>query len=178
MGRVRTPDPVAPLCAVTFRLEADRERAEAALSERLGVPVLAQAPRLFDHTRYYEKEMGTPLYKRILIFEGLMDPGELPDLKLFTNALEREGAEAGRRVNCDPGYVSGARVALASTKDFAHRLYLGRGIYGEVTLVVRDGRLAPLPWTYPDFREPATLDFLEGARRWYLDRCRRTPREG
>jgi len=34
-------------------------------------------------------------------------------------------------VNIDPGYISLGKLVLASTKDHAHRLYLGEGVYGE-----------------------------------------------
>ena len=89
--------------------------------------------------------------------------------KLITNFIESDLSTGGaRRVNLDPGYMDAARVVLASTKDHAHRILLGKGIYGEVTLLYRDGAFRPLPWTYPDYREAATLAFLKGVRVWYL----------
>ena len=178
MGEPRTPAPVAPVCALTYRSPSVRDLAAARLSGRLGRVAAACEPYAFDHTRYYEKEMGSPLFKQILVFEDSVDAGSLPDLKHFTNALELDLAENGRRrVNCDAGYLAPARLVLASTKDFAHRLYLGLGIYGEVTLLYQGGTFTPLPWTYPDFREKACLDFLNGARRWYLEGGRSAPRE-
>ena len=87
-----------------------------------------------------------------MTFAPLVDPARLPAIKLETNALEREMSEDGaRRVNIDPGYVSLGKLVLASTKDHAHRLYLGQGIYGEVTLAFQQGRFRPWPWTYPDY---------------------------
>jgi hypothetical protein len=44
-----------------------------------------------------------------------------------------------------------AKLVLASTKDHGHRVYLGQGIYAEVTLQYRGGRFQPWPWTYPDY---------------------------
>jgi len=54
-------------------------------------------------------------------------------------------------VNVDPGYVSLGKLVLASTKDHAHRLYLDRGVYGEVMLTYQQGCFRPWPWTYPDY---------------------------
>ena len=41
---------------------------------------------------------------------------------------------------------------LASTKDFAHRIYLSRGIYAEVTLQYRHQRWQHHQYTFPDYR--------------------------
>ncbi|GBE55977.1 hypothetical protein BMS3Bbin16_00174 [archaeon BMS3Bbin16] len=41
---------------------------------------------------------------------------------------------------------------------------MGEGIYAEVTLQYKRGKWEPLPWTYPDFKTPITLDFLTRIR--------------
>ena len=179
MGALRPPEPAAFFCALTFHDAAWGEIGEERLSERLGPPALRSTPLPFTHTAYYEEEMGQGLFKRLLCFEELRNPGELPSVKRWTNALEAELAEAGRRrVNLDPGYLTGAKVVLASTKDFAHRVYLGSRIYGEVTLLCKAGAYQTLPWTYPDYRQGAVLDFLDECRRWYLGkrRAQRAPK--
>lgn len=107
----------------------------------------------FNYTRYYEEEMGKNLKRQFMSFTNLVDPGCLPQAKLFTNALEDELAvKERRRVNIDPGYLTPAKLILATTKDYSHRLYLGQGIYGEVTLIYSGDGFKPLPWTYPDYR--------------------------
>ena len=55
-------------------------------------------------------------------------------------------------LNLDPGYVTLAKLVLASTKDHAHRIYLADCIYAEVTLSYRGGAWQPFEWTYPDYR--------------------------
>ena len=55
------------------------------------------------------------------------------DWKRAACALEAR-SRTPRAVNVDPGYVDGARLVLASTKDHAHRIWLRDGIYAEVTL--------------------------------------------
>ena len=54
--------------------------------------------------------------------------------------------------------------SLATTKDHAHRICLGRGIYAEVTLTFLKGAFEPMPWTYPDYRTEAYRSFFEQVR--------------
>lgn len=128
-------------------------RAEAAWGS------LAPSSRAFDFTEtsYYRATMGDGLLKQFLAAERLIDPAELPGIKLATNAWEAEytGLAAHpepRPLNLDPGYLTPAKLVLASTKDHSHRLYLGRGIYAEVTLYFKAGSWQAREWTYPDYR--------------------------
>lgn len=92
---------------------------------------------------------------------------------------EGEAAAEGwaRPVNIDPGYVALDKVVLASAKNFAHRLYIGDGIYAEVTLSYRRARRAggrgkargagvwtPLPWTFPDYADGRYFPFFDALR--------------
>ena len=81
--------------------------------------------------------------------------------------------EEKRRVNLDPGYLLLSRLVLSTFKDFAHRIYLGRGVFAEVTLIFREGSFRPLPWTYPDYAAPETIALFNKAREDYkkLLRC-------
>ena len=47
---------------------------------------------VFDQTAYYADEMGADLRKQFFAFHDLIAPERLPDVKLHTNALEREMA--------------------------------------------------------------------------------------
>jgi len=58
-------------------------------------------------------------------------------------------------------------MVLATTKNYSHRLYLGKGIYAEVTLKYEDGRYKPLPWTYPDYRSEEYMEFFDSIREKY-----------
>jgi hypothetical protein len=75
-------------------------------------------------------------------------------------------------LNLDPGVLSLGKFVLATTKDQAHRVYLGDGIFAEVTLRFEAGAFRPWPWTYADYREPAVCDFLKEARVYYRERLR------
>lgn len=123
----------------------------------------------WKHTNYYEKEMGKELLRRFVFFKSLIQPDELPDIKQQTIVVETQHvhSEKMRQINLDPGYLNEAKIVLATTKDYSHRLYLGKGIYGEVTLYHSKGAFRPLPYTYPDFRTEEYLILFEKARSIY-----------
>lgn len=123
----------------------------------------------FSFTDYYRAEMGPDLKKLFVSFAVLADPDALPLFKHDTNAIESEWLTKGRRqVNLDPGYITGAKLVLASTKDFAHRVYIGKGIYGDNHLRFVHGAFTVNPWTYPDYKTPAALSFFADVRQSYL----------
>ena len=112
------------------------------------------------------------LRKHFISFHELIAPERLVDAKLRTNELEelfaREDGGGGRTVNVDPGCVNHSKMVLATTKDHAHRVYVGRGIFEEVTLSYRRTEgFIPNPWTYPDYRSPERLAFFGRLREIY-----------
>jgi uncharacterized protein DUF4416 len=122
----------------------------------------------FDQTSYYEPEMGKPLYRRLMTFERLIHQDELPQIKLDTNTIEGQFADNGKRaVNIDPGYLLLERFVLATGKNFSHRIYIGKEIYADLTLVFRKGRFESLPWTFPDYAGQQIQKFLMRARQKY-----------
>lgn len=123
----------------------------------------------FDYTTYYEKEMGSPLFRRMMSFEPLIDQDDLVDIKLGTNAIEKEYLhDSGRMVNIDPGYMVLSRFVLATGKDFAHRISIGKGIYGDLTLLYKNGAFQTLPWTYPDYADKTMVSYLTSVRSKYV----------
>ncbi len=127
--------------------------ASEALCRRFGRTDYISTVIPFTHTAYYAAEFGTGLQRQFVAYHDLIDPAELAAIKEITDALEQEFAAAGkRRINLDPGYLTLAKFVLATTKDQSHRIYLGRGIYAEVTCNYRQGTWQANPWTYPDYR--------------------------
>jgi hypothetical protein len=131
-----------------------------------------------DETHYYDASMGTGLTKTFWAFEQLVDPGLLPQLKIRANAWEEEYQQISshleqRPLNLDPGYLTEAKLVLASTKDRDHRLYLRDGIYAEGTLYFHQGTWKTRPWTYPDYQRADYHEFFtrcrEYLRRRYKD---------
>jgi len=122
-------------------------------------------------SEYYRDEMGGGLYRKFVFFDGLMDPDRLPAVKLFAAKTEAHFPRLStgplqRRINLDPGYITEAKVVLATTKDFSHRIYIGSGVYAEVTLRYdsKEQSFAALDHTYFDFRTPAYIAFFNRAR--------------
>jgi hypothetical protein len=151
--------------AVMFRPKVELGAVLDALTALYGEVELSFGPVEFSWSDYYESEMGGGLLKYYLIFREPVERSHLPQIKHCANGLERQFAENGRRtVNIDPGYLAVDKLVLASTKDFYHRLYLGDGIFGEVTLHYRRGLFRHFSWTYPDYQSPEFLKFLETAR--------------
>lgn len=123
----------------------------------------------FDQTDYYHAEMGSPLFRRFIVFSDLIQQEALAGVKVVTNDLETAFSKAGKRlVNIDPGYVTAERFVLASGKNYTHRIYLSKGIYADLTLIYQKGRFRPLEWTYPDYAGDAITGFLQSVRNRYL----------
>jgi hypothetical protein len=123
----------------------------------------------FDYTRYYEREMGPDLVRRMMAFKPLIDQNDLSSIKLATNAIEAECTiNARRNINIDPGYMLRERFVLATGKNFAHRIYIGNRIYADLTLIFQKGAFQFLPWTYPDYKDPQMQTFLYQVRNKYI----------
>jgi len=123
----------------------------------------------FRDTNYYADELGPQVLRQFVSAEALVHPGVLADVKHRTNVIEQDlagrlAAPFPRPVNLDPGLIEPSKLVLASTKNFAHRIYIGRQMYAEVTLVFDKGHWCPLRYTYPDYQRPEYLDFFSRVR--------------
>ena len=176
MGKIKEPLPVKLIASMFTAGEELLEEAKVRLSQEFG-PIDYESELLpFDHTTYYAAEFGEGLKRRFVAFVELVHPGKLAEIKLLTNALEMEwAAEGKRRINIDPGYVSHSKLVLATTKNHAHRIYLGQGIYAEVTLHFRDGTFRAWPWTYPDYASPPLIAIFNHIRGLYVKQLRTMP---
>lgn len=174
MGAIQTPTPALLIIAASSRyddaLTWGIRQAEAVYGQ------LAAVSDAFDftETEYYAAEMGAQLKKQFWAFAAPIDPGRLSAVKRQTNVWEGEYVRLQvhpepRPLNLDPGYITLAKLVLASTKDHAHRIYLAEGIYAEVTLSYRKAGWQPFDWTYPDYRR---TDFQA-----FFSRCRQILRE-
>ncbi|MBN1595222.1 DUF4416 family protein [candidate division FCPU426 bacterium] len=169
MGEIQVVPPVCPVAGLLVSSPALFAQAQQALCGLLGAVQAASPVMAFIHTQYYAEEMGAQLWRQFLVFERLHPAEQLVEWKCASNRWERElgfNGQGGRRVNIDPGYLAPGKLVLASTKDHEHRLYLGRGIYAEVTLRVRNKRFYAWEWTYPDYAEATA--FFESGYREYL----------
>jgi len=177
MGDVTQRESVLLITAAFSRYEAALNWARERATAEWGSIAMASPVFAFAETGYYDATMGPGLKKCFWAFERLIDPVTLPELKLASNLWEEEYARLGRHpeprpLNLDPGYITPAKVVLASTKDHAHRLYLARGIYAEVTLYYKDRGWQHRDWTFPDYRRADYQQFFTECRNYLRGRTK------
>ncbi|MCK4657964.1 MAG: DUF4416 family protein [Phycisphaerae bacterium] len=181
MGTVKPPPRAKLLCGL---LASDLDLMKEAirrLRAHFGPIDLESETWPFDQTDYYEFEMGTGIGRRFVFFEELVSVERLAEIKRLTNDLETSICDDvlqphdRRPVNIDPGYMTLSKFVLATTKDYSHRIYVGRGIHAEVTLHYADGVWQPYPWTYPDYAAHTYHEFFESAREKLKQQLRANP---
>ena len=161
--------PVKLICAVLFAPPADINKAIADLENRFGKMDHESRVFDFDFTDYYSNEIGENLRKQFLSFDKLVMPDQLADIKNSTGEIESKYLTNGKRtINLDPGYLEESKLILASTKNFSHRIYLGDGIWAELTLSYAGGKFVTHPWTYPDYQTQLAYEFLRKVREIYI----------
>ncbi|HPZ08780.1 MAG TPA: DUF4416 family protein [Candidatus Eremiobacteraeota bacterium] len=126
----------------------------------------------FNLTDYYRDEMGDNLSRLFYSFENLILPHTIADIKLSTNELEKKFSFNGKRhINLDPGYLDYHKIVLASAKFGGQKIYIGKGMYADMTLWYKKGHFKPFPWTFLDFKD-GLYDkvFLEIRQRYKFQR--------
>jgi len=171
MGVLKNPPPVTLFLAALYAPAFTDEQITALVENIFGRAVMQTPAYEFSFSDYYLGEMGPNLRKCFYVLERLIDPAEIVDWKLRALEVEAQHSAGGKRtINLDPGYLEAPKLVLATTKNFAHRIYLGRGVFADVQLYVRNGKFQVYPWTYPDYRTAEHLSFFERAREFYLDK--------
>ena len=156
-------------CGIIFHQHISLDGVLKRLIEAFGPISLMSDIWPFTHIEYYFSEMGRPLFKVFAAFSHLQPSADLPHAKNRCIQLEQYWKENGnRRVNLDIGYLTDAKVVLATTKNQQHRLFLGNDIFGEVTLKYQRKSFGPYEWTYPDFCTEAYIDFFNLLRNHYF----------
>ncbi len=174
MGNIRIETPVKLICGFILSTEDLLKKASGSLVRKFGKIDFESEILPFDYTGYYEKEMGKNLWRKFISFQRLISPSRLPDIKRFTNKLEKSlMVEAKRRINIDPGYISASKLVLATAKDYNHRIYLSKGIFAEITLEVKGDGFSAMPWTYPDYRTDCYRHIFNKIRLNYLTQIRK-----
>jgi hypothetical protein len=171
VGNPSPPDPALFFIGTLYRSERYFSEAREKLKDSFGEIAFESPSMPWDYSEYYKEELGRPLRRTFIFFRDMINPEALAGIKLLTNDLELQLSSGGKRnINLDPGYLTPYHVVLASTKNYAHRIYLGKGIYAEVTLIHRDGRYCSHLFTYRDYASDEYIQLFERARSLLRDR--------
>lgn len=171
MSAPSEPKQVKLIISILYANRGLCEQAVETLQKEFGEMDLTEFDLPFHYTQYYLKEMGENLKRCFVSFKDLIFREKLVSIKLFTNKIENNLAkEDGRRtLNVDPGYLNDAQLILATGKNFSHRIYLGKGIFGDLTLIFKGNKFHALPWTYADYQDEPLRNFLIKIRKDYLE---------
>lgn len=168
MGEIRPPRPVMLFASIIYNSEAILQQAIDMLEERIEKISDKTMNMPFKHTDYYSEEMGLDLFRIFVLFDNLVERECLVETKLKTNSIEKVLSMGNKRqVNIDPGYISLENIILATTKNYTHRIYLGNGIYADLTLIYNKGTYRPLEWTYPDYGSSDIISIFNRWREYY-----------
>jgi len=175
----QTSDP-KPQKLIAGLLGADVHCLEAAcdaLEKQFGEIDLRSDVWDFEYTAYYRDEIGPTILRQFISFTKLVNPGELAQIKHDTNTLE-EGLAIilnkgyPRPINIDPGLIEPGKLVLATTKNYCHRVYIGKQMWAEVTLIYEKGAWKTMPYTYPDYRDSKYHQFFEKVRHRLLEQLK------
>jgi hypothetical protein len=170
MSTPKNPDPAKLVVGCIMNNKADIDKLYSMLEDLFGSVDMISPWLGFAYTDYYYKEMGSPLYRKVFVFKPLIAQDELAMIKEKTNRIEAEFAtDKKRAVNIDPGYLVSSRFILATGKEYSHRIYIGRKIYADLTLMYSKKKgFQTLEWTYPDYASKTMISFLSKVRNKYL----------
>ncbi len=167
MGKPCAPDVALLFVGMLYGQEEYLSISEDKLREAFGESVVESFPMPWDYSDYYRPELGSPLWRKFIFFRDMISPETLCSIKLITNRIEESLSIGGKRhINIDPGYLTLHSVVLASTKNYSHRIYMGRGIYAEVTLVYSNGKYRPHLFTYRDYSCDEYMELFVRARKF------------
>jgi hypothetical protein len=169
MGQIEQPKKAILFAGILHNPTVDRDLIYDILENNLGKIILQSRTFSFSETNYYHDEMGPVLYRIWIGFDNLIEQDQIVDIKLRCNELELKqfSSDGKRNVNIDPGYLTRAKVVLATTKNNQHRLYLTNSIYGEVTLRFKNKIYEPWEWTFPDYCRDEAITFFSELRSIY-----------
>ncbi|HOO89076.1 MAG TPA: DUF4416 family protein [Synergistales bacterium] len=129
----------------------------------------------FDHTRYYEEEMGSGLLRTFVSFERHTAGEDAAQFKKWTRIVEDDFRRGGKRtVNLDAGTLDANKVVLVSGKHGGHKIALAPGVWADIMLWYNRGWVA-LPWAFPDFRDGKLFPLFTEMRKRYKDAVNSEP---
>lgn len=177
MWELKDPKPVKLIIGILAANHKCLHTAIEAIEAKLDRVDLISEIWPFDQTDYYKEQTGPNILRQFVSTERLIEPGKLSKIKHRTNKLEQKLARRlalplKRPVNLDPGIIEPSKLVLATTKNYSHRIYIGKKMYAEVTLIFDKGAWRPTPYTYPDYKQQCYFDFFEKVRKRLLEQLK------
>jgi hypothetical protein len=169
MWKPEAPKPVKLIIGILAADHHCLHTALEAIDAKFGKADLASDVWTFDQTDYYKDETGEHILRQFVSIERLINPGSLAKIKHTTNKLEQKLAAKlalplPRPVNLDPGIIEPSKLVLATTKNYSHRIYIGKKMYAEVTLTFSKGSWNAFDYTYSDYRRSTYHEFFGKVR--------------
>lgn len=154
MAETKPAFPVKYFIAVLYGNEESLQKAKKLVEDKWGRIDFEGNAHLFDVTDYYEPEMGSPIFRKLISLEKIYEPALLVEMKIQCNCFEQKLSICGKRtVNLDAGYLDHNKVLLASAKEAGQKIYLDKGIYADLAGRYKSGKYQPFEWSFPDFRD-------------------------
>jgi len=177
MWKPKEPNPVKLIIGILAANYHCLHTAADALTDKFGKVDFTSEVWPFDKTDYYKDQTGPRILRQFVSVTQLIDPGKLAKVKHQTNKLEQKlaarlGLPLTRPVNLDPGIIGPSKLVLVTTKNYSHRIYIGKKMYAEVTLIFDKGHWRPQAYTYPDYRQQCYFDFFEKVRTRLLEQLK------
>ena len=169
MWTLKKPDPAKLIVGILASDAEALNTATEAIIAKFGKADFLSDVWPFNMTRYYEAETGNSILKQFVSIEKLICPSKLAGIKHKTNKLEvklagKLNTGLSRPINLDPGIIEPSKLILATTKNFSHRIYIGKKMYAEVTLTFDKGRWKDYEYTFADYKQQCYQDFLSKVR--------------
>jgi hypothetical protein len=124
MAVLRPPKKEKIIAGFIYSSPEDYAASSAILAEKFGAMDFDSGEQYFEHTDYYEAEMGKNLKRRFVSFSALADPSELCAIKIFTNSVEEEFLFPGTAFRAETG--TGFHKKLHAP-DIYWLIHMGRG---------------------------------------------------
>lgn len=171
MAKPAIHKPVPFFVGILISDEALWNDVHSALTSHLGeIDFVSEKIDFEKFTDYYEPEMGENLVRFWAAFKKLRSPKELVEMKWICTEIEEKFASDGhRKVNIDPGYLTEAKIILASFKNFSHRIYLSRSVFADMQSMFVGGQYVPMRWTFADYKSDIAQDFFQKLRVKYRE---------
>ena len=177
MWQLKDPQPVKLLFGILAANHQCLHTAIDTITNKFGRIDFSSDVWPFDKTDYYNEQTGNRILRKFVSLDKIIDPGKLAKIKLLTNKLEQKLAKSlalplPRPVNLDPGIIDPSKLILARTKNYSHRIYIGKKIYAEVTLIFDKGKWNYLEHTYPDYKQQCYFDYFSKVRERLLEQLK------